>query len=61
MYRLIAFTTIMFVTYGIVGANDFEDAKDYADNYCDMVKLYKESGGLKGWPAFNSEAVCADK
>ena len=26
--------------------------------YCDMVRIYKESNGAYGWPAYKGEEIC---
>jgi hypothetical protein len=28
------------------------------DMYCDMVQVYKDTGGVYGWPAYKGEEVC---
>ena len=48
---------IMFLlAAGAVGTMGFEDETRQQNLYCDMVKKYKESNGMYGWPDFNSNA-----
>ena len=60
MIRLIAFVLIMLVAYGIVGSDDFEEAERQEQEYCEMVKLYKQTRGQAGWPEYRKgEVFCA--
>ena len=34
-----------------------EDERQHAE-YCEMVKLWKETNGEHGWPAYNGEGTC---
>lgn len=53
----IAFIAIA-VLMGVVGHMDYEEADRQHEEYCEMVKLYKQSNGEKGWPAYNGEKGC---
>jgi len=53
----LAFTAII-VAMGIAGHMDVEEEERQQEQYCEMVKLWKESGGEKGWPAYNGEEQC---
>lgn len=33
-------------------SGDYEDEKQMASHYCEMVKLFKDSGGENGWPDY---------
>lgn len=33
-------------------SGDYEDRKQMDAHYCEMVKLYKNSGGENGWPDY---------
>jgi len=57
-YQVILAIVAILAAMGIAGHMDFEDEQLQQDNYCEMVKLWKESHGQKGWPAYNGEAVC---
>lgn len=57
-YQVILAIVAILVAMGFAGQMDFEDEQLQQDNYCEMVKLYKQSNGQKGWPAYNGEAVC---
>ena len=34
---------------------------DPQDPYCDMVKVFEETGGEYGWPPFREHHDCGDK
>lgn len=53
----LAFTAII-VAMGIVGHMDADEAERQQEQYCEMVKLYKETNGEKGWPAYNDDVEC---
>jgi len=57
-YQVIILFIIILVALGIAGEMDFEDEQLAQDNYCEMVKLYKQTNGQQGWPAYNGEAAC---
>lgn len=56
-YQVILAFIGIIVAMGIVGS-DMEEEQRQADQYCDMVKLWKETRGQAGWPAYNGEGVC---
>lgn len=39
----------------ITGTGDHKDAKVEDQHYCEMVELYKRSGGENGWPAYKGK------
>ena len=41
-----------------IGQSDMEEEQRQADQYCEMVKMWKDSNGEKGWPAYNGEGMC---
>ena len=49
---------VLLVLFGIAGGMDADEADRQQKQYCEMVKLWKESGGEKGWPAYNGEEQC---
>jgi hypothetical protein len=57
-YQVILAFIGIIIAMGIVGQADFEEEQRQADQYCDMVKLWKETRGQAGWPAYNGEGVC---
>jgi hypothetical protein len=57
-YHLILAIIAMIAAMGIVGQSDFEDEQAQAEQYCEMVKLWKQTKGQAGWPAYNGEGVC---
>jgi len=44
---------------GLVGNADRHEAERQAEQYCDMVEIYHETGGDAGWPPYNGE--CDDE
>ena len=48
----------LVIAMGIVGQSDFEEEQRQAQQYCEMVKLWKETRGQAGWPAYNGEGMC---
>ena len=46
---------VILLAFGIMGHFDAEDEKLQTEQYCEMVKLWKETNGQAGWPAFNGE------
>lgn len=58
IWKAIGVFLILIVAFGIVGQSDFEEEQRQADQYCEMVKLWKQTNGQSGWPAYNGEGVC---
>ena len=46
---------------GIAGQSDYEEQQRQAEQYCEMVRLWKQTGGQAGWPAYDGEDVCLTK
>jgi hypothetical protein len=57
-YQVILAFIGIIIAMGIVGQSDMEEEQRQADQYCEMVKLWKETRGQAGWPAYNGEGVC---
>ena len=57
-YQVILALIGIIIAMGAVGQSDFEEAERQAEQYCEMVKLWKESNGKAGWPAYNGEGAC---
>ena len=57
-YQVILAIIGFIIAMGIVGQSDVEDEKLQAEQYCEMVKLWKQTKGQAGWPAYNGEGVC---
>lgn len=57
-YQVIILAIFVLVLMGIVGQYDMEEEQRQADQYCEMVKLWKETRGQAGWPAYNGEGTC---
>jgi hypothetical protein len=57
-YQVILAIIGLITAMGIVGQSDFEDEQAQAEQYCEMVKLWKQTKGQAGWPAYNGEGVC---
>lgn len=48
----------LILAFGLMGRMDKEEEERQQDQYCEMVKLYKETNGQAGWPAYNGEGAC---
>lgn len=57
-YQVILIGLGLIVAMGIVGQSDMEDEQRQAEQYCEMVKLWKETKGKAGWPAYDGERIC---
>jgi hypothetical protein len=57
-YKVIMAIIALIAAMGIVGQSDFGDEQAQAEQYCEMVKLWKQTKGQAGWPAYNGEGVC---
>ncbi len=57
-YQIILAVIGLIVAMGIVGQSDFEEAERQQAEYCEMVKLFKQTKGQSGWPAYNGERMC---
>ena len=57
-YQVILAFIGLIIAMGIVGQSDFEEEQRQQDEYCAMVKLWKQTNGQAGWPAYNGEVVC---
>jgi hypothetical protein len=57
-YQVILAAIGVVISLGLVGQSDFEDEQAQAEQYCEMVKLWKQTKGQAGWPAYNGEGVC---
>ena len=57
-YQLILAIIGLIIAMGIVGQSDMEDEQLQAEQYCEMVKLWKQTKGQSGWPAYNGEGMC---
>ena len=54
-YQVTGLLAALVVAMGLVGADDYEEAKRQEQHYCGMVKLWKQTKGEQGWPAYNGE------
>lgn len=57
-YQVILIGLGLIVAMGLVGHMDAEEEQRQQDEYCAMVKLWKQTKGQQGWPAYNGEGVC---
>jgi len=57
-YQVILIAIALIALAGIVGQSDFEEEQRQQEEYCDMVKLWKQTNGQAGWPAYNGERAC---
>ena len=59
MHMIIA-GAFFLVAFGIVGQADYEEAGRQHEEYCEMVKLWKQTKGEAGWPAFRAGEVSCE-
>jgi len=54
--RIVGLALLIIVTALGYALSDTEKSEAQArhDHYCDMVKIYKDSGGEYGWPNYES-------
>jgi hypothetical protein len=57
-YQVILVAIFFIAMMGIVGQMDVEEEQHQGDEYCSMVKLWEETKGQAGWPAFKSKEGC---
>lgn len=57
-YQVIMAFIGLIIAMGIVGQSDLEEEQRQQDEYCAMVKLWKQTKGQQGWPAYNGEGMC---
>lgn len=57
-YQVILAFIAFIALAGIVGQSDLEEEQRQVDQYCEMVKLWKQTNGQAGWPAYNGERMC---
>ncbi len=57
-YQVILLAIFVLVLMGLAGHMDFQEEERQHAEYCEMVKMLKDSNGEKGWPAYNGEGVC---
>ena len=57
-YQVILAIIGIIIAMSIVGQSDLEEAERQQAEYCEMVKLWKQTKGQAGWPAYNGEGVC---
>lgn len=43
---------VLVLGFVIGMSGDYEEQQQIDANYCQMVKLYKDSGGENGWPDY---------
>lgn len=57
-YQVILAFIGIIIAMGIVGHMDFQEEERQHAEYCEMVKLWKQTNGQAGWPAYNGERMC---
>jgi len=48
----------IIIAMGIAGNMDVQEEERQRAEYCEMVKLWKETNGQRGWPAYDGEGIC---
>lgn len=57
-YQAILAIAGIIIAMGIAGNMDVQEEERQHAEYCEMVKLWQQSGGQAGWPAYNGEGTC---
>lgn len=57
-YQVIILAICVLVLMGIAGNMDVHEEERQHAEYCEMVKLWKQTNGQQGWPAYNGEGIC---
>jgi hypothetical protein len=57
-YQIILIVIFLVAAIGIVSQSDANEEQRSAEQYCHMVKLWKETRGHSGWPAYNGDWMC---
>lgn len=57
-YKTILAVIGLVAAMGIAGQADYEEEQRQAEQYCEMVQLWKQTNGRQGWPAYDGEEVC---
>lgn len=52
-YQVIILAICVLVLMGIAGTMDVQEKERQYTEYCDMVKLWRQTGGQAGWPDYN--------
>jgi hypothetical protein len=57
-YQIILIAIFLVAAFGVIGNLEEEEAQFQEEQYCAMVKLWKETRGQSGWPAYDGERIC---
>lgn len=57
-YQVIILAIFVLVLMGLAGHMDFQEEERQHAEYCEMVKMWKDSNGENGLPAYNGESMC---
>jgi hypothetical protein len=57
-YQVILAVIGIVIAMGIAGNMDAQEEERQHAEYCEMVKLWKETRGQAGWPAYDGERMC---
>lgn len=57
-YKTILAVAGIIIAAGIAGQFDYEEEQRQTEQYCEMVKLWKQTNGQRGWPAYDGEEMC---
>ena len=57
-YQIILIAIFLAAALGVIGNLEAKEEELQHDQYCYMVKLWKETRGQDGWPAYNGDWMC---
>lgn len=58
-FTLICCAFVFILALAVTSDADFEDQQMAQQHYCDMTRIYEETGGEAGWPPYRQpEGIC---
>ena len=57
-YEAVLAVAGIITAVGVAGQLDYEEEQRQTAQYCEMLAMWKESGGQSGWPAYDGEEAC---
>lgn len=60
-YETILTAAGIIAAMSFAGQFDYEEEQRQIAQYCEMVNLWKQSGGQAGWPAYDGEEMCRSR
>lgn len=58
--RLVLMLFIACAAAALAGCDEYQQVQVSSRHYCDMVDIYKRTGGDRGWPAYRGQRECSE-